>query len=260
MWHVFLLLEVGSIGSTVVEAASELGIFENISSLFKGSGDEHKNCERSSPIFNGISSSNGMAFRSSINRAKGVYNDDEPLYLQLCVTYTAQPSGERIVRVHNLELITSSDPSTIFRFADCHCLVAFLCKKAAYFALHTPLSLGKSESQLQGHNQTSNSHSPASSHCNSSNNLIAESSGSTTGNRGIFALTRSRYHSPQLFLIDTCLEILYKYRTLCSSHSPKRATYPSRIIKSYAALCFGHVKTPFFAQEWSFKLPHEISS
>jgi len=248
------LLDVGGIGTSVAEAASDLGILDNISNLLKGikpSNDSASFGARSnSPITNASLSSNSRAVRSSANRKKGIYNDGEPLYLQLSITYTAQPSGERIVRVHNMELITAVDPSIVFRYADCHCLTAFLCKEAAFKALRVPLNLdtgngGKSPGQ--DIKNASGSSSPVMSHNNSSNSLIALSTGSTSKNKGLglFRSVSSSYYSPRLFLIDSCLEILLKYRTLCSSHSPKGQLILPESLKVLPLYILGMLKHPY---------------
>lgn len=250
------MIDVGGLGASVAEAASELGIFENISNLFKGiSPSRRHNVEGGSSTVNNVSlSSNSRAVRSSASRRKGVYNDGDPLYIQLSVTYTAQPSGERIVRVHNMELFTASDPSIIFRYADCHTITAFLCKQAAHRALHMPLSLDSSQDSTgkklgQDIKSASAKTSPNSSHNNSSGSLIALSTGSTTtaSKLSIFGVgsSPSTHNSPRLFLIDTCLEILIKYRHLCSSHSPKGQLILPESLKVLPLYILGMLKHPF---------------
>jgi hypothetical protein len=245
---------MGGFGSSVTEAASDYGILDNLSNLLKGikpSSDTSFGAQSNSPISNASLSSNSRAVRSSASRKKGIYNDGEPLYLQLSITYTAQPSGERIVRVHNMELFTAADPAVVFRFADCHCLATFLCKQAAFRALHVPLSLdsttGSGKTMGQDIKNASGSSSPVPSRTSSSNSLIALSTGSTMKSKG-FNLLRSMsssYYSPRLFLIDSCLEILMKYRTLCSSHSPKGQLILPESLKVLPLYILGMLKHPF---------------
>mgnify|MGYP003386096048 FL=1 len=253
------VIDMGGLGTTVAEAASELGIFENISNLFKGlSPTREKSVDSvdggNSPVHNMSLCSNARAVRSSSNRRKGVYHDGDPLYLQLSVTYTAQPSGERIVRVHNIELFTATDPSIIFRYADCHCLATFLCKQAAPKALHVPLTMDATQDSTkpklgQDIKSASAKSSPNISHNNSSSSLIALSTGSTTttSKLNIFGGGSSQvaHYSPRLFLIDTCLELLIKYRHLCSSHSPKGQLILPESLKVLPLYILGMLKHPF---------------
>lgn len=117
----------------------------------------------------------------------GSYKDGEPMYFQLAILYTSLPSSQRIVRVHNLQLYSSSDPSTVFKHADIDCLVTHLTKLATISVLSTPLSSQRSTVQ---------EYKP-------------------------FLTTRNPFKNISQYLLDTTLDILVKYRQLCSINSPK---------------------------------------
>ena len=117
----------------------------------------------------------------------GSYKDGDPIYFQLAILYTSLPSSQRIVRVHNLQLYSSTDPSTIFKHADVDCMVTHLTKLATISVLSVP---------LQSTKPSVKEYKP-------------------------FVTTRNPLSNISQYLLDTCLDILIKYRQLCSINSPK---------------------------------------
>ena len=69
--------------------------------------------------------------------------DEDPLYLQLAILYTSIPTGKRLVRVHNMQLLCTTAPSLVFRNADLDCVTTVLFKAAIDKALRLPLNLEK---------------------------------------------------------------------------------------------------------------------
>ena len=66
--------------------------------------------------------------------------EDEKIHLQLAVLHT-NVHCRKIVRVLNLTLTSSNDPSVLFRHSDLDCTVAAITKIAAHRALTLPLSI-----------------------------------------------------------------------------------------------------------------------
>lgn len=120
-------------------------------------------------------------------RQSSSFQDGEPVYFQLAVLYTSLPSSERIVRVHNLQLYSSNDPSVVFKHADVDCLVTYYTKLAVSAALNSPLDPKKPSAK---------EYQP-------------------------FRTIRNPKPSIGQYLLDSCLDILLKYRQICSSHSPR---------------------------------------
>ncbi|EWM21682.1 sec23/sec24 transport protein [Nannochloropsis gaditana] len=61
------------------------------------------------------------------------------VYLQLALLYTQGGTGQRMVRVHNLQLPTASAVSGVFRYADMEAIYATLVKQAVWQAWSEPL-------------------------------------------------------------------------------------------------------------------------
>lgn len=97
--------------------------------------------------------------------------EEDPLYLQLAILYTSVPGRQRLVRVHNIQLVCTAVPAQVFRSADLDCVTTALIKSAVDKALKLPLNLEKS--------------------------------------------------GPREFLTKCLHDILYGYRTNCSTDSPK---------------------------------------
>lgn len=97
--------------------------------------------------------------------------EDDALYLQLAILYTSVPGGRRLVRVHNMQLSCTANPSQVFRNCDLDCVATALFKIAVDKALKLPLTLERS--------------------------------------------------GPREFLAKCVFDILYGYRTNCSTESPK---------------------------------------
>jgi protein transport protein SEC24 len=153
----------------------------------------------------------GASFCFSI-RNEANLKDGEPMSVQLAILYTALPSSRKIVRVHNIQLHTSTDPVVIFRHADADCMVTYLCKMAAAHALRNPMSLEKASSKaytLGGSRRTSD--------------------------------IRQR-------VIDICVDILLNYRQLCSSHSPKGQLILPESLKVLPLYTLCMLKHPCFMQ------------
>jgi Sec23/Sec24 helical domain len=66
--------------------------------------------------------------------------EEEKIHLQLAVLHT-NVHCKKVVRVLNLTLTSSSDPSVLFRHSDLDCTVAAITKIAAHRALTLPLSI-----------------------------------------------------------------------------------------------------------------------
>lgn len=66
------------------------------------------------------------------------------MHLQLAVLYTTPFTRKRIVRVHNLTLISSSRPSVIFRNVDLEAVTCALLRQALLKAMTRPLILPNS--------------------------------------------------------------------------------------------------------------------
>lgn len=72
-------------------------------------------------------------------RNDATLKDEDKVHLQLAVLYTTC-NMERMVRVHNLSLVASSNPTSIFRYTDLDTVTCTLAKLAADKALLNPLS------------------------------------------------------------------------------------------------------------------------
>jgi protein transport protein SEC24 len=140
-------------------------------------------------------------------RQTGSIPNGEPMYLQLAILYTSLPSSQRIVRVHNLQLYCSSEPAVVFKHADVDCLVTYFTKLSIFTMLHTPPPTHTLSSTQQQHLTPT---------------AISRSKPSAK------EYQLSRHGTPRnpktnvsQYLLDSCLDILLKYRQICSSHSPK---------------------------------------
>ena len=138
--------------------------------------------------------------------------DGDPMFLQLAILYTSLPSSQRIVRVHNIMLNTSTDPMTVFRHADADCMVSYLCKMAADHALRHPFPADKP----------------------SCTNYVF---GGSRGTNNI----RQR-------LIDICMDILLNYRQLCSPDSPKGQLILPESLKALPLYTLCILKHPCYMQ------------
>jgi protein transport protein SEC24 len=72
-------------------------------------------------------------------RNDATLKDEDKVHLQLAVLYTTS-NMERMVRVHNLTLVASNNPTSIFRYTDLDTVTCTLVKIAADKALLNPLS------------------------------------------------------------------------------------------------------------------------
>lgn len=71
-------------------------------------------------------------------RFDAALKDEDKVHVQLAVLHTT-PSRQRLVRVHNLTLSASSNPTIIFRNADLDCVTAVALKQAVEKGLRVPL-------------------------------------------------------------------------------------------------------------------------
>jgi hypothetical protein len=143
----------------------------------------------------------------SLRQTSSVANG-EPMYLQLAILYTSLPSSQRIVRVHNLQLYCSTDPSVVFKHADVDSLVTYFTKLAVATALQTP-------PQTHTISRTSSTTLQPSTHEEIPKPSAKEYQLYRTGT------PRNPKANISQYLLDSCLDILLKYRQICSSHSPK---------------------------------------
>jgi hypothetical protein len=139
------------------------------------------------------------------------YQDGQPMYYQLAILYTSLPSSQRIVRVHNLQLFSSTDPSVVFKHADVDCLVTFYSKLAITTMLTTPPPFPVTRPSAKEY------HPPSSSSSSFTSSFAISSSSSSSSS---LAWRNPKANISQ-YLLDSCLDILLKYRQICSSHSPK---------------------------------------
>jgi len=65
--------------------------------------------------------------------------ENSKVYIQLALLYTHSGTGQRMVRVHNLQLPTASAVSGVFRYADMEAIYAYLTKQAVWQAWAEPL-------------------------------------------------------------------------------------------------------------------------
>jgi protein transport protein SEC24 len=72
-------------------------------------------------------------------RFDGTLKDEDKVYVQLATLYTT-PNQQRVVRVHNLCVSASNNPTVIFRNADLDAVTTTALKVAADRALHVPLN------------------------------------------------------------------------------------------------------------------------
>lgn len=70
----------------------------------------------------------------------GILKDEGNFYVQVAILYT-NCNKQRLVRVHNLCMIASSNPTIIFRHADLDACVTVVAKMAADKALNAPLAV-----------------------------------------------------------------------------------------------------------------------
>jgi hypothetical protein len=123
----------------------------------------------------------------------GSLRDEERVYMQLAALYTT-PRKERRLRVHNLSVIASEKPTTVYRNCDIEALVCAYGRVAANKALEHSLN-----DEAQG---------------------------------------------PRKYLQSSLVDLLVKYRHLCSSTSPKSQLVLPESLKVMPMLMLGLLKHP----------------
>ena len=85
----------------------------------------------------GISKDTSMLFTFKYD---STLKDEDKVHFQLAVLYTTPFFKQRAIRIHNMALVASVKPSTIFRNTDIEAVTVTLMKQAVHRALHYPMA------------------------------------------------------------------------------------------------------------------------
>ena len=193
--------------------------------------------------------------------AGGGFKDEDKVYLQLAVLYTpssplasdpqqqplsqsqsqSQSLSQRRVRVHNLCLICSADPSTVFKNVDADCVVATLAKLAADRALRLPLgdvpwALSSASTSAAG--LASDISSTIMNFFNDEGTPLAKAT--PAAGSSVDSLPARQY------LVAVAAELLHKYRKHCAAQASRAQLILPETLRLLPLFALGMLKHPAF--------------
>jgi len=160
--------------------------------------------------------------------------DEDKVHIQLAVLYTTPFTRKRIVRVHNMTLISSDKPTVIFRNVDLEAVACTLMRQAVQRAMcKPPLPMPSLPAPINGEKERKRQEK------------------SRTADK--------TSDQPRAFLNGNVVDALFKYRAHCSAQSPRGQLILPEALKTLPVYTLGMLKHPALFENRPQSLPQAMA-